>query len=159
MSSGDCVSKRQARRQARRQGCNRKPRRRGVESPLTHIEVGENDLHVILLVARNGRVPSFLVELPTALESHLDLAAGLGLQVGVELLHAHKAIAVGVEGFELRGWVSNRPGLARGKQNRQGLAPPDVVVEIGRRTICLSTSILEPSRLGKPMARKARAIS
>ena len=63
-----------------------KPRGRGVESRLTHIEVGEDDLHVVLRVARNGRVPRRLVELPAGLEGMLDLAASLGLQVGIKLL-------------------------------------------------------------------------
>ena len=57
------------------------------------IKLSEDLLHVVLLVASDRRVPRLLVELPTALDRQLDLAARLGFEAGVELVHAHVAVA------------------------------------------------------------------
>ena len=64
------------------------------------VELPEDRLHVVLVVASDRLVPRFLVKLPAGLDGHLELAARLGLQVRVELIHRDKAIAVGVERLE-----------------------------------------------------------
>jgi len=64
------------------------------------VELREDHLHVVLVVASDRRLPRRLIKLPAGLNGHLELAARLGLQVRVELIHRNKAIAVGVERLE-----------------------------------------------------------
>ncbi|KOO24407.1 hypothetical protein Ctob_004362, partial [Chrysochromulina tobinii] len=95
----------------------------------------EDIRHVVLLVAGHRRVPRRLVELPTGLEGELDLAARLRLQVLIELLHAHVAIAVRVERLEhflvhlhLRAIAL---GQAQGTEGARNLVDVELAVTVG----------------------------
>ena len=56
------------------------------------VKLPEDLLHVMLLVASDRGIPRLLVELPAALDRQLNLAARLGLEAGVQFVHAHVTV-------------------------------------------------------------------
>jgi len=64
------------------------------------VELREDRLHVVLVVACDRRVPRRLVKLPSKVDLRVDLCAQFVRHRLVELLHCHIAITVEVERLE-----------------------------------------------------------
>ena len=128
------------------------------------VEVGEDLLHVVLLVAGNRRVPGLLVKIPPQVDFLVDFGAQSLGHVVVELLHGHEAVAVRVEGL-----AADAGGGGTQMEEWAGVSCKQIREGVGFSVLCsprgethnmaLSISAFSPARFVRPMARKARAIS